>query len=181
METITRVYRTYELYELSISAQNKAYETWRNNYGYVNLEAAQETLRAFCSHFHVTIDELEYLAEDRPYVRFRLMSRPESRDINGQQLAEYLLDWYSDLLFNEEAMRIAAPMTGFFMDHLMLQPIYDFLENPDDRDYLLLMDECLDKWAINCAKDFKECTSYDYFRHMCDMKKWRFLENGRMF
>lgn len=177
---LTRVFKTYELYELPQDAQKRAYEVWKNEVGYCNMEEAQRTLREFCNHFNVSIYALEYLSEDRPYVQFKVMS-PELRIASGTGLVNYLFEYHGGLLFNKDGLRIPSPLSGFFMDYLMLEPLYNYLQNPDDRDYELLMDECLDIWAVTCAKDFKECTSFEYFMKECNMRNWRFLENGRMF
>lgn len=76
--------------------------------------------------------------------------------------------------------RRAGTLTGFCADESILEPIYGFLDKPDDRNFGQLLQECLDKWVEDYQEDMESSSTEEAFLEEAEANDWLFDENGRM-
>lgn len=76
--------------------------------------------------------------------------------------------------------RRCCPLTGYFMDEEILDPIYRFLDSPNHTDFIDLMDDCLDQWLQACRKDLEYSLSFEHFFEMCQFNNQEFDEYGNI-
>lgn len=91
---------------------------------------------------------------------------------------------YTDTYYNRWVSAITrvqadAPLTGCYTDYGLIQPIFDFLEKPDDRDLRYLMRECLESWAESFEKTLDEIRSSEYIRERLMDSDRKFLKDGQ--
>lgn len=171
----------YSVRELSQEAKRAAYRDWKDNRPYDTQYDLTQTIGAFCNLFRVSLIEGDCFSGKVPCMRWRFLPDFQDKTLSGKELYDYLMDRYGELLFLENGDKRICPMTGYYADYITLQPIYTFLENPDDLDMELLMDQCIDAWAKLCYRDLCEYFSYDKFLDECNQKSYLFLSNGRRY
>jgi hypothetical protein len=71
-------------------------------------------------------------------------------------------------------------MTGYYMDMEILQPIYDFIQQPYEIKWRELIDLCLEAWLNACERDYWECISMESFTEECNANELYFDENGNL-
>ena len=174
------VIEEFSFHKLSEEAQGNAYKAWKRHTAYANMYDMQQTLGSFLNLFPVQLMDMKYLEYDKPFVKLKFIGDLEDMQLTNQALAEHLLIRYDTVLFDDGIRRI-VPLTGYFMDYLTLQPLYDFLDKPDHRNFLQLLEDCAMQWAINCAKDYEQFYSRETFEALCFMHNWKFLKTGRNF
>ena len=68
------------------------------------------------------------------------------------------------------------------MDNEILDPIYKFLDKPDENcDFKQLMSRCLNAWIEACDNDYQYCTSMEYFIEESQANDWEYTEDGRQY
>lgn len=73
-----------------------------------------------------------------------------------------------------------CPLTGYCIDNSLLDPIWQFMEKPDNRTFKDLLDDCFDTWVKDCAEDAEYSSSMEMFIEDCETNEWSFDEKGRM-
>lgn len=194
MRTITRTFNVFQVTELSDKAFNKSYNKWLERYDYPWDKENRRTLDVFEDWFDVYVCEWEYDSSNYSY-RFQIDFN-EVEELSGMRLYKYLMKicwnylfekkvYYSrhglkkrtsNILYSHECV-----MTGYFMDEVILKPIYDFFEKPDNTTYRELMDKCLDAFFSACSEDMRDKGSEQYFKEECNANGWEFTEDGEMF
>ena len=168
MRTETVTYQIFSLGELSPEARARAYRKWLNDepeYGW-NAENKQ-TLNAFCDLLG-TIENL-----------------------HGARLAAYLHNNFGSHLFvpkiyykgrRRRRSRLfcttECPLTGYYMDNMILDPIYCFFTHPDDTTFYDLIECCLDTFFRACRDDARYCRSEEYFAELAESNAWEYLASG---
>ena len=154
--------------QLSDEAKEKAREWWRE------LEAAdpawsqerRQSLEDFCKVFPVQAREWSY--DQWSYsMTSRLTGDDTPGDMSGPRLVAYLWNNYKDILTRPKVYgkdpktrrsRVIreendCPFTGYCADEALLGPIRTFLKKPTDKDFVTLLDDCLQAWAKDCQED----------------------------
>lgn len=72
-------------------------------------------------------------------------------------------------------------LTGYCMDEAVLQPIYEFLEKPDNRDFEDLLTDCVHSWKKAFKEDEESYYSIENFAELCEANEWQFTENGSFY
>lgn len=72
-------------------------------------------------------------------------------------------------------------LTGYIADEWLLDPIYKFIENPDDTDFDQLLIKCVESWEDYNKQDDEYHQSMEYFEEMCEANGYEFTEDGEMF
>ena len=195
MRTITRTFNVFQVTELSEKAFNKSYNKWLESFDYLWDKENRRTLDVFEDWFNVNVYQWEYDTINYNY-RFQLECADELEELSGIRLYKYLVNTYWNYLFkkkiyyNRNGLKKRTSnifynhecvMTGYIMDDVILKPIYDFLQRPDNSTYYELIDRCLNAFFSACSEDMENMESERYFKEECNANGWEFLENGEMF
>ena len=196
MRTIQKTYHLYMIEELEDKAQEKAYSDWQcNPHEYVWASDNCKTLTAFCDLFHVRCTNYSYDSCTYNY-SFLTDWSGEIENLSGIRLATYLYNNFYSFIFQSKTywtknskkkrkshifVHSSCPLTGFIMDDILLQPIYEFLQHPDSRTFEKLIDDCLNTFFMSCRDDCDFCSSEDYFKEESANNNWEYLADGTLF
>ena len=162
MRTETRTYTLYRITELSEEAKEKAHTEWLcNRYFYGWTHENRQTLDTFCERFGIVCRNWRYDACNYSY-DYRSRQEDCIDGLNGWRLAAYLMnnhwnDLYTPKYFwkgtKGRKSRIfvdaCCPLTGYYIDNCILDPIYQFLKSPTENiTFDCLMNECLDSFSV---------------------------------
>lgn len=191
MRTETVTYQIFSLGDLSPEARARAYRKWLNDepeYGW-NAENKQ-TLNAFCDLLGIRCNKWEY---DGYSYSFSWYSPYEDtiENLHGARLAAYLHNNFGSHLFvpkiyykgrRRRRSRLfcttECPLTGYYMDNMILDPIYCFFTHPDDTTFYDLIECCLDTFFRACRDDARYCRSEEYFAELAESNAWEYLASG---
>jgi hypothetical protein len=180
MKTLETTIQIYAVRELTNEATKQAYNEWKSTTPYENSHSMLRSVNEFCRLFPVKLVDTFYL-NGIPYIQWKFTHVDYLKSMHGEELFQYLMDIYGSTLFTSDGQRHAAPLTGYFADYFLLDPLYRALETREDVEYDVLLDECLDSYAKVLFQDMQEFYSFDAFLRACDEHGYMFLENGRMF
>lgn len=192
----------YTIDELSDSAKEKAHEQYCNSdYDYSGDN--EETLKKFEEMLPIKIKEWEYDTYDG---RFRFTFEDQFgasiKYLHGPRLMAYLYNNCFEHLFpgkiywgngkdasgntKRRRSRILrtvneCPLTGYYMDNVILEPIYKFLNEMEDINFHDLISRCLSNWIDACVDDCKDFYSMERFVEISSDNGWEYYENGKQF
>ena len=69
-------------------------------------------------------------------------------------------------------------LTGYFIDEAILDPMYKFLNNPENITFSELIQRCLNKWMSAVRMDYKQTVSMQAFIEEMEYEDTDFMENG---
>jgi hypothetical protein len=194
MRPVTRTYEVFPIEELNTAAQEKAYHNWLENGDYAWASENRETLEAFCDIFNVDCRFWEYDAYSHNF-HYSTRHSGNIESLKGQRLATYITNNYwaplyppkqywkngekrESRIFNEQNYSL----TGYYLDAEILQPLWDFLENPyGDMNFKSLLGTCLENFFIACSDDMADAQSEDNFKNESGANSWEYLSNGKLF
>ena len=115
--------------------------------------------------------------------------------LNGWRLATYLMNNHWNDLYTQKYFwngmkgrksRIfidtCCPLTGYYIDNCILDPIYRFLKSPTENvTFENLMDECLDSFFRACRDDMESTQTLEYFTEESNANDWEYLSDGKLF
>jgi hypothetical protein len=167
----------YEVNELSESSRKKAHQYWIDHYSWYGYEGDNAgTLGAFYEIFNP--------------------KECKSVELTGHRLAKYIINNHWDEIHNRKyyskvvgssykhrhsniQVTRDCPLTGYYIDDVILGPIYDFIDHPVDGPTLSdLVREGISKFNEEVYRDREEYYSMEGFLEECDRNEYRFLENG---
>jgi len=188
--------KLFTIGELSEEAQNKAYSNWRGSEYYTGDGENRKTLDAFARLFRIRVKNWEYGAHGG-YVKFYFT---DDNNVMGEMSGIRLLKWLYNNIYEEifptkyywgkktgkkrrsKIMREAnCPLTGYCIDEDILEPIYRFLERPDDTAFYDLLDQCFESWAGACSRDVEFCLSFENFMETAEINGYEYLGCGNFF
>lgn len=189
--------KAYTVDELDNRALERAYKEWLNKHEYPWWSENEKSLKEFTKLFPVKVKDWEY-GYDRAYVDFVMTCENEISELKGIRLWKYIYNNYyyffirpkKCVLNNKKYISkvfyeiIEYPLTGYYMDEVLLQPIYNFLKNPNKYKYMTFEDligECLNNWVRECQRDYIEYSSGEYFKEEARENEWLFTKNGEFF
>jgi hypothetical protein len=70
-------------------------------------------------------------------------------------------------------------LTGYYMDNEILDPVYKFLEKPDETTFEDLMRDCAESFFKACVTDHAWSLSMEYFVDEAENNDWEYTEDGR--
>lgn len=174
----------------------KAYTDWLakgQEYPYAAFNS--NTLEAFCNLFRVTCTYYRYDSQTYCY-RFHTKYEESTEELSGIRLRTFIYNnfhyglyypktyWMKDNKKKRKS-RISVvsecPLTGFIMDEIMLQPLMEFLQHPDKRNFKELMGDCLEAFFRSCRDDCEYCESEEYFKDESHRRNWEYLKDGTLF
>lgn len=196
MRTVQKTYTLFNIAELEGEAVEKAYTDWLakgQEYPYAAFNS--NTLEAFCNLFRVACTYYRYDSQTYHY-RFHTKYEESTEELSGIRLRTFIYNnfhyglyypktyWMKDNKKKRKS-RISVvfecPLTGFIMDKIMLQPLMEFLQHPDKRNFKELMGDCLEAFFRSCRDDCEYCESEEYFKDESHRRNWEYLKDGTLF
>ena len=196
MRTVQRTYTLFDIEELEETARQKAYTDWLakgNDYLYASENC--NTLEAFCNLFRIVCTNYRY-DSCTYYYRFYTEQEEDMEGLSGIRLRTFICNnfhyglyypktyWTKDLKKKRNSrisLISSCPLTGFVMDDIMLQPLMEFLQHPDNRNFKELMRDCLEAFFCSCRDDCEYCESEEYFKDESHRRNWEYLKDGTLF
>ncbi|KAB6147086.1 hypothetical protein GA398_13030 [Bacteroides xylanisolvens] len=195
MRTETRTYTLYRITELSEEAKEKAHSEWLcNRYFYGWTYENRQTLDAFCERFGIVCGNWRYDADNYSY-DYRSRQEDCIDSLSGWRLATYLMNNHWNDLYQKKYFwkgmkgrksRIfvdtCCPLTGYYIDNDILDPIYQFLKSPTGNvTFDNLMNKCLDSFFRACRDDMESTQTLEYFTEESKANDWEYLSDGKLF
>jgi hypothetical protein len=72
-------------------------------------------------------------------------------------------------------------LTGYSIDDDILQPVYEFLEKPDNTTFEELIQDCLNAWQKAVESDEEYQNSDEYIAEYFEANNYEFIEDGEIF
>lgn len=192
--------------ELSEEGKQKAIDHYRNvGHNLAWTEENRNTLEAFEKILPINISNWSY-GDRSEGVSFSVIGE-NIGDLSGQRLATYLWNnyrhdlfrgrWYStcfDRKTNTLAPKVGIKsknrrsniilehdcvLTGYYMDEVILEPIYKFLEKPiKGTTFEDLLQDCFSAWIKACDEDIEFQNSEEYIAEHFEANNMEFEEDG---
>lgn len=193
----TKTITTYSIKELSEEARDHAYYDWIEGHEYPWAKENQDTLEAFAKIFPVNIRDWSYGGRGEG-VTFDMTCDDNIAGLSGLRLATYIQNNYGYRIFTPKFIgsltrkkftpvyskitrEASCPLTGYIADHYILDPIYDFLQKPDNvTTFKELIHYSLDSWIKRCNEDSEATSSMEFFEEEAEANEWEYDENGRI-
>lgn len=179
----TKQINVYEFSELSEKSKKKALENYSNTTDYHSESETSETVNAFCNAFWVSLDwydvywvwySLNNIEDDVLELSWKKLREYllDTKDIQGKYWESIITKWYS------------WPMTWYYMDCDILEPIGNYIEKNDTEDkttYWDLIVRCMNAFAKSVENDYTYQVSEEWYRGYCDANECEFTEDGELF
>jgi hypothetical protein len=191
----------YKFSELPEDAQQRAIDDWRQRDEPAWDSENRESLKAFESLFPISSTDWEYGYHN--YINYKLdyVYDDEIFDLTGIRLLKYLVNNYWDSIYKGKyysthgnwvdgnykykfrhsncQYESCCPFTGYFMDDILLDPIHEFIKNPNEyTTFEQLLYECLQAWVYACRDDWEYQQSDEYIKEIIEVNGYEFTENG---
>jgi hypothetical protein len=153
-----------------ISVYRWSIDDWSYEFDYVTAGRATEAPEGDALRLarYIWNNYAEYIQKGRYY------STP-GRYINGKYHYKYRYSKVTKEMDN-------CPLTGFFADQDILQPVIDCLHYKRFFDsYETLIDTCLDSFFRIWRADIEYHNSFEYFAETCEINEYEFYETGEMY
>lgn len=185
----TKRVRLYQFSELSDKAKERALDEYRKDGPeYFWAEENRATLSAFEDVFPVKVNDYRY--DDRGGdIQFTFTG--EHPEMTGVRLMRYLWNNYRTNLFKGQyyhkghtsrhsriILDNSCTLTGYCLDMDILQPVYNFLQKPDDTTFEDLMQDCLNGWVRSCVRDIEYQNSDECITENIIANEYEFLKDG---
>ncbi len=204
MRTTNIEYKVYKYEELSKEAKERALNKFNSEDTYPWYEENKEVLKAFSEIFPISIDGWEY--GYHKYVDFSMECEYEEiEEFTGIRLVKYLWNNYkNDILkgkyystkgyydknkkyhyryrYSKIILNYDCVLTGYYLDMEILDPIYKFLDMPNDTiTFKELIEECLTSWVNACDDDIRNYYTSESLEELSQDNEYEFLEDGTIF
>ena len=194
--------KVYSVEELSGKALSRAYDDWYMNSDYPWNKKNKKTLLKFEKIFPVEVTDWYYGGVYK-YVKFHMTCDDEVAELEGFRLAKYIWNNYRHIIYNGKYyskgkcvngkyqyvsrrskinLERECSVTGYYLDYVILKPLYDFLDSP--KQYVTfrdLMEECLESWLNAYEDDYNNYYSIGNFIKIAKDNNYEFFEDGSMF
>jgi hypothetical protein len=198
MREVVEKFNVYGINELSKEAKERAFQDWCNDDCYPYSDYNRTVLDKFAEVFGIVDLDWEY--GYRNYIRFSTTNE-YSEELTGVRLMKYIWNNYKQYLYTMKiyykngigastkthCSKISyitgnCPLTGYFIDNDIIQPIHEFMNNPrKDINYYDLMKKCLYAWISACNDDYNSYYSMETFIDEAEMNEWEYYENGKQY
>jgi hypothetical protein len=187
----TKTIEVYSYDELSPKAQQYAREEWISTEQYPWGSENEAVLTEFARIFPVRITDWAY-GEYNSHANFELMEDRDIRELSGIRLLKYLWNNYRKHLYTgkyypghnigrtSKIILEENTLTGYYIGHEILSPIFEFMSKPDKRTFEDLLQECLDAWVYACGRDVEYHFSNESTENNIRLNDYEFDENGVM-
>lgn len=199
MKTITKTYEVYSYDELDESAKETALAEFYSD-EYFWGDDNKSVLDRFEEIFPIEVKNWEY-GDCGAFVSFEFSyNYSEVKELTGIRLLKYLVNNYYHALFTAKYISKytnnhkhisrhskcqvdnCCVLTGYYIDHAILDPIYKFLKNPDkNTTFYDLMNYCLQSWVSACQVDYEYQYSREGIEQTIEANEYLFTSNGKLF
>lgn len=163
--------RMYRIEELPEKIQERAWMVWMESQEYPWDYDNRQSLKAFSEMFGVSVRDWSY-GGGRTHISYDIPDW-DLYQMRGIRLWKYLTNHYAPVIEQ------ACPLTGYCMDEALLDPIRQFLKQPDTYTTMEdLVHEALWSWVYDCDRDFEWYYSYERFLEEADELGLLFTEDG---
>jgi len=194
----TKRITVYSIDELDESAQEQAFINLSLELDYSGNKDNQDTLTAFENIFPVKVTKYEYGSNCAPLINFTFEEFEEITDLSGIRLLKYLWNNFRGDIYQGEyyftgggisktskhrrskiLLDSSCSLTGYCIDNAILQPIFDFMDDPDPSvTFYDLMYDCLQSWVIACSHDHEAFYSNENLIDIASINGYEFNEDG---
>ncbi|MDV3427882.1 MAG: hypothetical protein LIR50_12795 [Bacillota bacterium] len=198
-----QIINIYNVEELNKKAKEKAYYNFCKDTEYPYTNENIKVLNAFANIFNVKIDGWNY-DEINGNVDYWIDCKEEISEMQGIRLLKYIWNTYSDDIFqgkfystkgyydknnkyhykyrhSKVILDNNCVLTGYYLDNEILQPIYNFLNKPNNMNFKELISECLNNWSKACMIDYKNYYSIDNFIAESNDNEREYTKDGELY
>lgn len=194
----TEQIKIFTITELSEDAQDYAYQKWLSHNEYPWHDENRGSLDKFEKIFPIKVKNWEY--GYGCHISFTMICEDALAEISGIRLMKHIYTHYFSDIFSRKHYSIMGkngkykyrhsrimwetencPLTGYWIDNVLLDPIWEFLKKPDSRTFKDLMGDCLHKWVHTCEDDFEACQTKEYFLDLAQANDMEYTEDGRIY
>lgn len=157
----------YQFEELSKESQQRALDLLRDSQEYGWFSECRNSLEGFCKL--IGVDLLDWSlggSDNRNYIRVS-----EVDNLEGNELKEYLSE-FSELDKD-------CPLSGYYLDDLLLEPFREFRKNPTG-DFQSLIKESLDSFIKAVRDDVDYQYSDEAILECIAANDYEFLASGKL-
>ena len=184
--------RVYKVSELSDDAKKEAFQTFCSTMDYYPHSDNKKTLEAFEGIFPIIVHRRNY--------GFEFTGEGDIEKLSNIRLLAHLQTKYHDSLFagkyysnysKNSGRHVSRKsnvikdtncvLTGYYIDCDILQPIYDFIKKPDNRNFSNLMTDCISAWLLAVHRDMEDYYDMEHFLDMSEANDWDYTEDGKIF
>ena len=191
----------YTVQELSEKAKERAFKDFCNtdlfSYGSDN----EKTLTEFVKIFPVKVNKFTY-GNGNYFIDFEFTENLKIERLKGIRLLSYIQNNYFSSLFigkwyytnnskvpgyslkrqSKVLFSDCCTLTGYYLDHEILSPIYNFIKKPEkDTTFYDLMRKCLRGWITACNTSYEDYYSMENFLNMSESNNWEYTEEGDLY
>lgn len=201
---IQKTINLYSIDELHNNALSNAIIEMHKIFDYDNSEN-ENTLAKFCEIFNVQVTNWQF-DEWNYHYSFEVENNShdyELSEISGLHLIRYIQNhikpyiiqgkYYSThgriengkYTYKHRHSKVifqgfeSCPLTGYYIDHDILKPVFDYLQKPDmNKTYYSLMSDCLNAFYETCKSDYKGFYEEDHMKELAEANEFYFTEDG---
>ena len=187
----------YKFNELSDEAKQTVIEAYRNEYCDYNSygwhQENDESLTAFCDLFNINIRSYDIDRGHINFINFTINHDSDILHLEFLRLRTYLLNNYGYILYKPKYLKhikgkpyyskcqtesYNCNLTGYCFDDHLLDEIYKFIKNPDNRSFEELISDCLYSWIFAYRNEIEHIHSDEYITEELIAMGYEYYENG---
>jgi hypothetical protein len=211
MRTVrTKVYKFDELSEEAKERAIETYRQWAEGDTPAWADENQQSMEEFAKIFPIRINRWSY-GDRGEGVYFEFTDDYNLEEMKGQRLATYIWNNYRDSIYKGKYYSLwskteksyehykegypvlktrysritlegSCPLTGYMMDNVLLDPIYDFMKKPDpETNFRDLLETCFHAWIKACNDEIEYQNSDEYLIQEIQAQEWEFRKDGSRF
>ena len=87
---------------------------------------------------------------------------------------------WSNSYYSGIFIETSCVLTGYYMDDVILDPIYKFLDKPTNQNFRELLEDCFNEWIKACNQDVEWQNSDKYIIETIEANGYEFTEDGTL-
>jgi len=168
---------TYKFNELSDDAKDAARDWYRTDLEFCWADEWRESLKGFCDHFPAAARDWSISTWSYSYVEIESTESDDVNELTGIRLWKWLNNTGH---FNAKTLSGEYPLTGFYGDELLLDPIREFRDRPNSTTTLPeLMQACGDAWLMAYIAEWEYSYSDEAVDENIICNEYDFDEDGK--
>jgi len=185
----------YKFNELSSEAQETAINKWReSDTDYFFASDNEASLKAFTEIFPIKVNNWSYDAYSHSESS-QYNGEADHQTLSGPRLMAFIHNNYGNMLYPAKTYRLKSgktrksriikdtemTMTGYYMDNVLLDPIYDFLKGNVNIDFEDLLESCVYAWGKACQADCYYQQTPEYIKETIEANDYDFTIEGEIY
>jgi len=187
-------FKLYKFDELPEETKAKVIQYFQENFDYdIIISEAHETFEKFCKIFSINWREIDYFQFYRSSWKYNFDD--DVLNMDGLRLAKYLWNNYKEHLFKGKfywkgdksrhskiILEKGCVLTGTIYDEYILQPIYEFLQEPKKYVNIAgLLDRCIKNFVKAVQEDIDFMMQDEQIIDFIVSNEFEFYQNGKVF